>query len=98
MEVKPFTNRNKYIKPEERILCDNCELDRPEDEFHILIVCPIKYKSLRNTLFEFCIETNKYFLNYNDENKFLWIIVSEDMRLLNKLGTFISEAFEMRIR
>ena len=23
MEVKTFTNRNKYIQPEERILCDN---------------------------------------------------------------------------
>ena len=40
----------------------------------------------------------KYFLNYNDENKFFWIMSSEDMRLLNNSDTFLSEAFEMRIR
>ena len=98
LEIKTgrFTNINKYIKPEDMI-CDNYELDRPEDEFHFLIICP-KYKSLRNTLFEYCIEANKYFKNYNDENKFLWIMSSGDMRLLNNLGTFLSEAFEMRIR
>ena len=69
IETGRFKNKNKYIKPEDKI-CDNCEFDRPEEEFYFLIICP-KYKSLRNTLFEYCIETNKYFLNYNDENKFL---------------------------
>ena len=67
-------------------------VDRSEDDFHFLIICP-KYKSLRNALFEYCIETNTYFLNYYNENK-----SSVDMRLLNNLGTFLSEAFEMRIR
>ena len=53
VEVKPFTNRNKYIKPEERILCDNCELDRPEDEFHILIVCPLNTSHLETHCLNF---------------------------------------------
>ena len=62
---------------------------------YVVIACP-KYSSLRNDLFQKCKILNKYFNEYGDEEKFIWIMSNEDIDKMNGLGTFITKSLKSR--
>ena len=63
-------------------------MGKTEDEFHFLIECP-KYLPLRTELFSSAGELNKYFDRYSPE-------LNENENVINRLGTFLIDAFRMR--
>ena len=83
----------KYIPPEMRT-CLNCNRKETEDEFHVVIACP-KYSSFRDDLFQ---KLNKYFNEYGDEEKFIWIMSNEDIDQMKGLGTFITKLLKSRTK
>ena len=95
IETEGFNNKNTYIPPELR-LCMNCEGKQVEDEFHFIAECN-KYTSLRDELFTKCKRYNKYFDDYNNYDKFIWLLSNENLgNLSGFLGTFITEALKIR--
>ena len=86
--------RYKNIKSDKRI-CKNCQTLEIEDEFHFLIRCP-KYLTEREFLFTYI---SKYCLNFNllsDQNKFVWLMTTEDINIIQKLANYIHSCFEIR--
>ena len=61
------------------------------------IACP-KYSSFRDDLFQKCKILNKYFNEYGDEEKFIWIRSNEDIDQMNCLGTFITKSLKSRTK
>ena len=94
IETERFNNKNTYVPPELR-LCMNCEGKQVEDEFHFIAECN-KYTSLRDELFTKCKRYNKYFDDYNNYDKFIWLLSNENLGNLSGLGTFITEALKIR--
>ena len=78
IETERFNNKLQYIPPEMRT-CLNCNRKETEDEFHVIIACP-KYSSIRDDLFQKCKILNKYFNEYGDKEKFIWIMSNERYR------------------
>jgi hypothetical protein len=66
-----------------------------EDEIHFLIDCP-KYNLLRQEFFMFISENNKIFAALSSENKFMWLLSSEDPVICQKLALFIHKYVEVR--
>ena len=86
--------RYKNIKSDNRT-CKHCQMLEKEDEFHFLIACP-KYTAEREILFTY---SAKYCLNFNtlsDQNKFLWLMTTEDTGVITKLAFYIHSCFEIR--
>ena len=86
--------RYKSIKSDNRT-CKHCQMLEKEDEFHFLIACP-KYSAEREILFTY---SAKYCLNFNilsDQNKFLWLMTTEDTGIITKLAFYIHSCFEIR--
>ena len=66
-----------------------------EDELHFLIVFP-KYKLLRHELFRKVGERNTHFNSYNDRQKLIWLLSSENPDDIRDMGHFILLAIEQR--
>ena len=94
IETDRFSNKHTYIPPELR-LCLNCESNVTEDELHFVIECK-KYQQLRNELFRKCMLYNKYFVDYSNDNKFMWIMLNENLGQLNNFGEYINGALRLR--
>lgn len=84
----------KYLPPNQR-LCKHCDLNICEDEIHFLLQCP-NYTELRSELFTFCMSRNKYFRLYDDMQKFIWLLSSDDLEIINSLSLFIYESMAKR--
>ena len=72
--------RYPNINSDDRI-CKNCQTFEKDDEFHFLITCP-KYSAQRKILFTYI---SRYCLNFHslsDENKFLWLMTTEDTNII----------------
>jgi hypothetical protein len=95
IETERFNNKHSYIPHEERF-CQNCEINKTEDELHFIIECS-KYQSLRDELFTKCVIYNKHFKDYNNDAKFIWLMSNENLRHLNSLGEFINGALKIRM-
>ena len=73
-------------------LCKQCDHNAVEDEIHFLLLCP-KFDNAREELF-----TNiksHLCLNYHSlsmENKFIWLMSSEDANIIVPLAKFVSES------
>lgn len=83
-----------YISPEQR-LCNQCDAKICEDELHFLVNCK-HYEMLRTKLYDVLHVTNKYFTTYDTDNKFLWMITSENQCILKEVSHFIHEAMNIR--
>ena len=88
-------NSNKYIPPNERI-CLNCSSNSCEDEKHFLIDCPA-FNTSRNILFNEVTKMNPLFHTYSSENKFIWLMSQEDVKILKLTAAFIKTSMEERI-
>ena len=84
-----------YIPPSDRV-CQNCDLDRTEDECHFLVECPA-YKEPRNILFESIATRNRFFHSYNTKQKFIWLLTSDDLHDVKLVASFLGSAMSLRV-
>ena len=69
------TGNYRKLKLEER-LCNLCNLNAVEDEFHFVCVCT-KYEKERNVLFNQINSENQEFINLSLRDKFIYIMQTE---------------------
>ena len=82
------TGRHRNIPRDERI-CELCDKNELEDEFHFLLVCPA-YKELRQKYFK------KYYYNKPNMIKLIELLNSEKVKILNAIGIFYTKAIDKR--
>ena len=94
IETGRYNGKNRYVPPEDR-LCQSCNGQKMEDEQHFLLGCP-KYEPLREMLFKVVSNKNQHFIQYNEHQKFVWLMLNEDIDVLKSTAHFIIEALKMR--
>ena len=94
IETGRYNGKNRYVLPENR-LCQSCNGHKMEDEQHFLMECH-KYKPLREVLFRAVSDRNPHFTQYNQHQKFVWLMLNEDIDALKSTAYFITKAFEVR--
>ena len=70
-------------------LCQYCNMNIIEDEFHFLLACPA-YRGIRTYILP------KYFCNWPTKQKFMKLLSSNQTGILKKLGKYIYLANEKR--
>ena len=75
--------------PRDGRLCQFCNMNVVEDEYHFLLVCP-KYSILRNEIFP------RYCCRWPTKHKFVQLMGSPPAVLLNKVAKLVYLAFELR--
>ena len=90
MTTKAFVIVN--IKADKRI-CNFCQAKEVEDEMHFLIKCQ-KFSFEREELLKSIEKSCKNFKELSDENKFLWLMTTEDIFILVKLANHIFTCFK----
>ena len=85
-----------YIPAEDRI-CYSCinQLEAVEDEPHFIMVCP-KHKNLRLNLFSIAKRESISFDHLNNYNKFIWLMSSKHINIINGLCKYIKDAMANR--
>ena len=87
--------RYRGIPPDQRI-CKQCTADAVEDEVHFLISCT-KFKQIRSLfLADISEHLPRNFDEMSDDNKFIWLLSSEDTTILNPLAKFVFDSFQLR--
>ena len=81
--------------PAEDRLYKFCNLTRVEDEMHFLTVCPL-YKQEREILYRVAAKESKHFPTYSNNNKFIWLMCSENRDLCLHLAPYVSRCFNLR--
>ena len=76
--------------PREQRLCKSCNMNKIEDEFHFLLVCP-KYRDLR------CKYFKRYYCHWPTLYKFENIMLSTSNKVIVKLAKYIYHASKCRI-
>ena len=70
-------------------LCNHCNMNVVETEFHFLLVCPL-YRKLR------CEYLPKYYCRWPTLTKFKSIMSNKQHSVILKLAAFIFKAMELR--
>ena len=70
-------------------ICQMCNMNQIEDEYHFVMSCPL-YSQLRKMYIP------KFYRVRPSMHKFVILMSSENVKLLNKLGNFACKAFEKR--
>ena len=96
IETGRYNSKNKYVPPDAR-LCDNCKMDKIEEEIPFLTECP-KYDTERTTLFASALLNCNLFSTLSNHNKFIWIMTNESTEIINALETFLHFATLKQIR
>ena len=94
IETGRYNSKNHYVKPSDRI-CSLCTMNMCEDEIHFLTTCPL-YNTLREKLYLTISELNPHFMLYNSEQKFLWLMTTEDTKSLLNIANYVRSAFHLR--
>ena len=87
------TGRWNRIEREHRI-CENCALNKIEDEIHFLIECPMHWDCRRE--FINTIKSKNYTPLSQCAENMKQILLSEDLGILNAVGKFIKTSFQKR--
>ena len=78
-------------------LCKSNTTSTVEDEKHFLLHCPI-YQSARKSLFDFIKTIHRHFLYLSSDDKFHWIMTTENPQILIKLAKYVSKCLSLRRR
>ena len=89
-----ISGRYRNIKADE-IICNFCQAKEVEDEMHFLIKCQ-KFSFEHNALFKSIEKSCKNFKELLDENKFLWLMTTEDISIFEKLANNVFACFNTR--
>ena len=92
LNIELGRHKRPYIPANDRI-CDKCDLNLVEDEFHCLMVCP-KWAYCRETLFRLALKLIDGFLVIDPSMQFHKIMTSKDMTLNIALGKFLVMALK----
>jgi hypothetical protein len=96
IETDRFSCKNKYIPPEERI-CEHCNMNKSEDEFHFLTECTA-YNTPRAKLYSNLSYNNVHFSTYTPAQTFIWLMSCESPDTIKQVATFLEESFKIRKR
>ncbi|MCG7891698.1 MAG: hypothetical protein N0C80_15750 [Candidatus Thiodiazotropha endolucinida] len=66
-----------------------------EDEIHFLTKCPL-YSRERDDLFNMIFSVNNNFVSLGDSEKANWLLMQENLDILEALGIYINSCFEKR--
>ena len=89
LQLRIETGRFRNLPYEQRI-CQLCELNKVEDEFHFIMECPL-YDNVRHELFRKAERQNLEFYQLHDMPKFIFLI-----SLWRDLASFIESAWIIR--
>ena len=93
LEIEMGRRRNI---PSENRLCRQCNLGKVEDELHLVVECPL-YEDERKALYDVVEKAcPTHFVSHNHEQKFLYIMSSEDSLVYNALAKFVYSAMSKR--
>ena len=87
--LKIETGRYQGTLPNDRI-CSKCDSGDVEDENHFLFHCD-KFNNDRDTLFQEIVKTCPNFSDLLPKDKLIWLMNTEDKRVLIATGKFISK-------
>ena len=87
-------HKNNSIERSQRI-CKFCSENDIEDEPHFLIKCAFYY-SLREELYTTIQNYCKNFIKLDNKSKFVWLMPTEDIFLVENLGHFLIQSFKLR--
>lgn len=87
-------SKGKKLLREERI-CKFCNMNAMEDEIHFLTKCPL-YSRERDDLFNMIFSVNNNFVSLGDSEKANWLLMQENLDILEALGIYINSCFEKR--
>ena len=85
---------NLRLPPEER-LCNKCDLQICENEFHFILVCPF-YKDLRSKLLKELKERFYMLSEYDVSQTYVWLITNNDDFVIRKFAKYVHECFRLR--
>ena len=86
--------RYKNIKADERF-CKYFQAKEVEDEILFLVKCQ-SFSNEREKLFSYIEKSCNNFSNLSEENKFIWLMTSEDIDIIVKLANHIFTCFNIR--
>ena len=90
LQLKVETGRFNNIKLEER-LCNVCDLNEIEDEYHFLCICTL-YNDQRQTLFNNVSNKHNEFSNLDMRQKFTYLL----SKCSKDVSKFIKRAWDVR--
>ena len=76
-------------------ICTRCDINEVEDEFHLLLKCKL-FKDEREILFNKVTLINKNFDSLNLIDKGAWLVIQEDLIILESLARYINFCFSKR--
>ena len=78
--IRLETGRFERLKVEDRV-CFHCKNADIEDEFHVMLKCPL-YHDIRVTLFTEALKTEAEFLNFDDCEKLKFLFSNSEITRL----------------
>ena len=73
----------------ERHVCNKCNLNSLEDELHAFMYCPA-HDPQRQILFHYISTNYKNFHQLDGEQKFIWLMSNEDIKVMSKVTKFVT--------
>ena len=95
LEIERGRYGAKSTPPDER-LCNLCNLNEVEDEFHFLMICP-RYAHERNNVLNDIHQSFPSVANLQLRDKFIWLMSQENKSVTLKIAYFLKRANEIRI-
>jgi hypothetical protein len=87
LKIERDQYKKPYVERSQRI-CEKCSSNQTEDEFHLIINCPL-YIDNREIMFNNIGELCLKFKDLPNEAKFIWLFTNEDISVLKLLGKYI---------
>ena len=86
-------HKRPYVPADVRI-CEKCNLNQVEDEFHCLMRCK-KWNDIRLILFQIACKYIEGFTIFNPAEQFLQILTTKNTNLNFALGKFLQVALKL---
>ena len=92
LPIETGRHRRPNKIPSDQRFCDKC----PEigDEFHYILACP-KFSKPRQKLINSLNDTFVEFINFNEEEKFLFIMGCRDLEIIYAVESFMSACIKI---
>ena len=94
LEIKR-ARHDRPKKPIEARICSTCSLVK--DEHHFVCAC-LMNREIRAYMYHKISVIYSNFIHLNDEDKFIFLMTNTDRRILNWLGKFVYQSFQIRDR
>ena len=90
------SKKNNKIRQKQQLrICKHCELEKIEDEEHVLLFCP-KYEENRQIMLSAIKDSFNSFENLRDRDKFIFIMKCFDWEATKTLSNMVTGIKELR--